>query len=427
MSDKYSTLYDMNFSIVLNRNEYIQISSSDIVSLSFIHNYDTATFPIIRLRLYCDLSIIQSMLEFPDDIYVRANINGGIYKVRDSNSEVESPICVAGVSPISFEMKGYVENKNIPTSVMDQYDMGLKKNDDLNTNVKSPIEIYCYDEKLLHMMQQKSESVYKKISLTSVIQDMLTRNNVRSYDLQTLDNQTKYDQILIPNLNIIDAISFFDIKYGLYHKGGQMYGDYDKLWICDSDVNNGQTPIPIYVRGYKDNDDTTGMMKTSSNQHKYQMVVNTPNVSVITETDIERVLNSPEMGAINLNTLDINIEKLKKLFSTSMVKSSSRKTSNGIISDIIDTPQILHKNNSDYVLPSYIARLDEKITRIDVSGSGFDIGRMRINSRYNVIFESPIRGWDINAAYRATYICHVLTNMDGSLFSATTTMSLCTN
>ena len=425
MNDKYSVLYTIAMTVVLNRDTYIHIPASDIVSIALVHNYDVKTYPIIRIRLYTDLENVQQMLEFPDSIYIRTSMNGGVYMLNENNEE-HTPTMVAGATPISFELKGYIENKNIPTSIMDQYPDGLKKSSDLNDNVKSPIEIYCYDEQVLHNMQQKAQSVYKKMTLTSVLQDMLVRANIRNYSIDLLNNQTKYDQVLIPNLSITEAVSFFDIKYGLYHKGGQMYGDIDKLYICNSDVNNGTIPTPIYVRSAKNNDDSSGMKKLNG-VHNYQMIVNAPNVSVITETDVERVLNSPEIGAINLNDMGVTIEELKKLFSESMDRSSARKSSGGISLKAIDTPQILHKDNSEYVLPSFIARLDEKITKIDLAGSGFDIGKLHINTRYNIIFESPIRGIDISSAYRASYVTHTITNLSGSLFTSQTTMRLCSN
>lgn len=424
MSEKFSTMYKIGMSVVLNKNIYKTISTSDIVSISFVNNYDANMFPLIRVRLYTDLQNIQDMLEYPDSIYIRMSMNGNIYMINDDNT---IPVPVAEATPISFEMKGYIENKNIPTSVMDQYKNGLKVGSGLNENVKSPIEIYCYDEKLIHLMKQKASSIYKNMSIVSVISDMFSRNNILNTSIRSLDNQTKYDQILIPNLSITDAIAFLDERYGLYTKGGQMYGDYDKLYVWSSDVNAGDNTLPIYVRSFKNNADMTGMMKINSGIHKYKMVTNAPNVSVITETDIERVINSPEMGAINLYNMNIDIEELKKLYSNSMNTSGSRKASDGISTIPIDTPQLLHKNTSQYVLKSYIARLDEHITRIDVSGSGYDIGKMKMNSRYNVIFESPIRGTSIDSLYRATYLCHVLTNVNGDLFVAQTTMNLCSN
>ena len=55
-SDKYSVLYKIRLNFIVN-NEVLEMSSSDIVSIAYICNYDTMTHPIIRARLYTDLSI----------------------------------------------------------------------------------------------------------------------------------------------------------------------------------------------------------------------------------------------------------------------------------------------------------------------------------------------------------------------------------
>ena len=65
--DKYVTLYKPSISIILP-TETLNIVDSDIVTISFIHNYDTMSFPIIRLRLYSDISVIQTICDNPNDI-----------------------------------------------------------------------------------------------------------------------------------------------------------------------------------------------------------------------------------------------------------------------------------------------------------------------------------------------------------------------
>ena len=141
-------------------------------------------------------------------------------------------------------------------------------------------------------------------------------------------------------------------------------------------------------------------------------------VSVKTETDIERVLNGRYLADINLTTMEANTEELTDLYATT---SGYAKLKN------IEVPDILHKSKNEYVASSYVARLNESITEVDLSGTGFDISRMNVNSRFNLVFATPIRGLDINRIYRASYACHVLTNLDSDLFAAQTTMNLRTN
>lgn len=431
-SKKFSTLYKL--SVVLQTKgsdgSSFRISPSDIVSIAMIHNYDNATFPIIRLRLYTDLSTMEKLTEYPDQIYVSVQLFGNIYQMNDA--ENRSPSLVGGATNLSFSLKGYIENKNTPTSVMDQYDHGIKKSSDLNTDRKVPIEIYCYDDNLIHYMRKKAPSIFKQMSLTSVIEAMFRNQGIVNFTIEPIKNQEKYDQVLIPNLNINEALSFFDNKYGLYPKGAQVYGDIDKMYICSSDVDNGVLPFPIHVESYKNSSDMGGMRKVDNGV--YQMNTKAENVSVISETDVEKVLNAENIMAVNVRDMSVDAVSMVKLYPNAKKDSVSRVRSVTpiqkyfkILSDKIEVPDILHKTKNTYVAETFNARVSERITKVDVSGVGFDIGKMKINSRYNLIFDSPIRGMSINQFYRATTVTHVLSNLDSDLFIAQTTMNLCSN
>ena len=430
-SDKYSTLYKINLNIQTNnRTESINIQPSDIISIMMVNNYDSATFPIIRIRLYSDLSVMETLTEYPDQIYVVMNLYGNMYKMNDENDK--SPIPVSSATNISLNMKGYIENKNTPTSVMDQYEHGIKKSDDLNTVRKVPIELYCYNDELIHFMRRKSPSIFKNMSLTSVIESIFRKQGVVNFMMEPIQNQEKYDQILIPNLNINETLSFFDSRYCLYPKGAQVYGDIDKLYICDTTSDNGTKALPIYVDSYKSGSDMGGMVKYGD---VYQMSTKAINVSVISETDIEKVLNAENITSVNVNTLDVESVAMVKLFPDTETDSAERITSTTDINKYIKilrdkkitTTDILHKSMNTHLAEMFNARISERITRVDVSGVGFDIGKLKINSRYNLIFESPIRGMSINQFYRATTVSHVISNLSSDLFVAQTTMNLCSN
>ena len=432
LTDRFSVLYKPSLILYTKTDNgtTMNIPSSDIISITIIHDFDNATFPIIRIRLYSDLTVMENLTQFPDQIFVILNMSGMMYRMADENNK--SPTMVTGAKSLGFRLKGYIENKNIPTSVMDQYDHGIKKTADLNIERKVPIEIYCYDDTLIHYMKRKASSIFKQMSITSIIESLFRKQGIVNYSIQPTQNQNKYDQVLIPNLNINEALSFFDNKYGLYPKGAQVYGDIDKLYICNSDVNNGVKPLPIHVESYKSSSDMGGMRRVGD--INYQMNTKADNVSVISETDIERVLNSEIINAVNVRNLNIDSVSMVKLFPDTAKDSTARVKSLGAnnktiskIRDMISTPDLLHKTENNYAAETCAARISERITRIDLSGVGFDIGKMDITARYNLIFDSPIRGMSMNQLYRASTINHVISNLDSDLFIAQTTMTLCSN
>ena len=137
--NRFCALYKVSMALIVGE-DILNIPTSDVVSIMLSYNYDTMTYPMIRFRLYSDIDVIQRIMDEPNNIYIRTNMDGGIYKISDENSDDKSPILVSPIKGISFQMKAYIEKKNIPTSTMNQYVDGIKKNNDLNTNVKEPIE-----------------------------------------------------------------------------------------------------------------------------------------------------------------------------------------------------------------------------------------------------------------------------------------------
>lgn len=405
---------------LITPEESFVVSPSDIVSISIINEYDTNTYPIIRVRIYTDITTYHALSESPHDIWVNMNLDGGIYKMAEQTDENNSPQLVKPVKSLNINMKGYIEKKNAPSSKYDDYENGIKKNNSLNTSMKVPIEVYGYNERLTHFMRQRVVGVYKNLSLQTVLENCFQQNQIYNFDIETIENAKKFDQILIPNLSCRDAVLFLDTQYGLYDKGGMLFGDWNGIHLCSSNVNNGKKTIPIYVDSKDSNSDMSGMQKYGDS---FMMVTQAPNVNVITETDIERVFNSYFMDDINLNTLNINIGKLNKLYDRDDESPSYKY----IYNKILNVPDILHKNDSPYVVNAYIARLIENVTRVDVAGVGFDISQFNVNNRYNLIFKSPIRGVNMNTRYRARYVNHVLGNLDSDLFSPTTTLTLCSN
>ena len=433
MADKYSCLYKIESSIQCKPGEdssyYVSLTSSDIVSISYIHNYDVAVFPIIRVRLYVDLTVFEKVVEYPDDVYVVLTYNPVIcnmnYQQDNGNGSIQ---VVDSGKPNTIRYKAYLENKNTPTSIMDSYDQGIQKDSDLNTTRKVPLTLYCYSKDMIHNIKCKNDSIYKNMDITSILTD-LTSNSNYTISIDDIKNQTKYDQILLPNISVKDTITFFEKKYGLYPKGGMLYGDGNTLYLVDTDVEAGYTPIPIYVESYKSSSDMGGLKKVSDNYPKYWFNTKAENVSVITETDVERVLNSETITDINVNTQQSRSSTLTKVFADLEEDSVKRINDKKEIDKLskISTPDTLHKSLSPYISSTNAARITEKVTRVDLSGVGFDVFSINPHSRFNLIFESPIRGMSINQRYRVSNAVHTITNLSSDYFIAQTTMTLCSN
>lgn len=413
----YNVLYKLNGWIASGPTFRQQLSGSDIVSISIINQYDSATYPIIRVRVYADMNMIENINENPDDTMVGITLTGGVYKT-DQDSNTTS--LVYPTNEISFSGYGYIENKNIPVSKFDQFKQGLKDATDLNVDSKVPFEIYVFWPDVIHAMRSKTHAVYRDSTIATVCEDILTNLVGLPSNRITIDpiqNQKRYDQILIPNLTAIDAFSYFDRVYGLYPHGGLLFMDHqNQMYLSDTAAHNGTTTIPIYVRTEKnDGMNESGMFYSGG---IYQAQTQSVNVSVLTESDIERVMNPERLSDINVNTLQMNYTDLDKLIQSANLSRYIAP---------IEQKNILHKTDRTTLSVQEAARINEKITQIDLSAGGIDVSLFKPNSRVNLVFESPIRGLKIADAYRIRYASHVFSNTSGQLFVPQTVMKLCTN
>ena len=411
MENYYQVMYDVTLALSVNGEVY-SVNPSDIVSISMIHNYDTMTYPIVRIHLYCDLTLIQNIAEYPDAIEMIGNLEGNVYRLSD---EQEKPTIVSGAKNLSFNMKVYIENKNMPTSIMDQYREGKKITTDLQEQPKVTMELYGYHQSLIYYMKRQTQSIYQNMSLTSIVEDMLRRGNVLQYHIDPFNQQSRFTQVLIPNLNMMQAFTYFDMYYGLYEKGCHVYGDLDQLYLTNASSDHYGNIIPIRVAESSSDSDMIGLQKYDNTT--YEMKVRFNNVSVLSESDIERLLQAQQIGVVNVNTNEIQSASLTELY--------TYKTNEIFGQDNI--PNILHKYVNPFIATTNAARIKEKITRVDVSAVGFDIGRMHVNTRYNLLFDTAIRGYNIRGLYRPSFVNHVITNQDNNLFVAQTTMQLCKN
>lgn len=415
MAEIYNTMYQVGIGLWVG-GKYISVNSSNIISIAILHRYDSATYPIIRVRLYADMALIEMINEDPDSIMMVGRISAHVIRT-DPNSNSNS-ICGVG-SSYDFSARAYLENKNIPVSEMDQYKMGERDSTNLNVDSKVPFELFLYKDKVTHKMRQKAPSIYRNMSIESAMKDILHRSDISDHQLimDPIHNQKRYDQILIPNLTAIESFTFFDRYYGIYDHGGMLYYDIlsDKMFLCNSVSKNGTKTIPIYVRSEKHDSDESGLFKSNG---IFQMQTHAMYVSVLTESDIERVMNPEIISDTNVNTLTTSHVDMDRLFNTTNINTLENR---------IEQKNILHKNDRTTLSIQEAARLNERITRVDLSGAGFDIGNFMPNSRINLVFESPIRGLRLADAYRPRYVCHVLTNSSGDDFAIQTTMELCSN
>lgn len=411
--DKYTSLFEITAYIYNGKDNIITLSDDDIISLSIIHDYDHTFFPIIRLRLYIDLPKLAYINEDPNNIMMSMCLNGAVYGINDDSTK---PYTKTGHTWYvafgeSSPMYGYIETKNNPYSKFDNYQMGEKRNDDLNTNNKVPLTIYCYDKDLIRKTKQQVRSIYKNTSLSSVVEDMFTSCDIEHDPafLESFDNNKMYDQILIPNLTFIDAISYIDTYYGLYNTGALLYSHRSGMMgLTSTRFQNDRIYVQVY--SYKSGNTFSGINEYIISSTGL-LGMSTPEQSVVikSQTDLIQATNAQIFGSLNVDDFKTVSAYLDETFTTDM--------------PLINTPPVMHKTKNEFIPSTYKARVDERNTRIDVSLNGYPYGET--SYCFQFIFDNPIRGINIDKLYRPMYATHTFTNIGSGLFDIQSTFQLC--
>ena len=409
--DKYTSLYEFTISIYNGIEDTIILSNDDVVSISIINDYDYAFFPIIRLRLYIDLPKLAYINEDPNNLLIGFSCNGSINKINESEDGVTyTKIRSFSMENYSSGLYGYVETKNNPYSKYDNYQMGEKRDDSLNTNNKVPLTIYCYDKNLIRATKQRVNSIYTNTSLYAVITDMFSQCGINEYYIEPFDNNEIYNQILIPNMSLIDAISYLDTYYGLYKDGSSLYSTTFGHISLSRPIKEIKMMIssPVRVSSYKAGNSFSGI-SDPFNSITYQ----TPDTSVVikSQTDLEQTINAQIFASMNVSDFESVSTYLDKIFKDSDMTN-------------IEVPYIIHKSKNQFIPSMYKARVNERNTRIDLSLNGYVLSDLE-PYLLSFVFDNPIRGTDINTSYRPMYTTHTFTNIGSGLFDIQSTFQLC--
>jgi hypothetical protein len=377
-----------------------------------MNNYEAMTFPVMRIRLYIDIDFARQLLDQPDLLYVNGNISGGIYKTSDEGDKQRQ--LIEPIETTEFKgIKAYIKQKNSVTTIMDSYKKGLKTSSDLNEQVKVPIELLCYDDAVVSAMKKPVPSIYNDILLSDVISYLFGLNHINDVYIDPIQNNTKFGTVLLPNLELNQSLAFLDQFYGLYEKGGMLFCDIDKTYLVNSDVNSGvQHVVPLYVHSINKADDgTSGMIKIGDHFH---LMTPSLQVSMTSETSLQKTIQSSNMRFVHSNDLNEFIEE-------DLNKEFGYKPGDYI------TKVVVHDTENKFLASNNKARIDERSNVVSVSGTGFDINKFKIISRFNLVMDDALRGRNNNRLYRPVFVNHVMTNLDSNLFMLETTMQLTSN
>lgn len=206
-------------------------TSSDIsqfvVDVMVRKRYLSDSFPLFVIDLRTTPSIRDEIRD--NDCTIALTIS--YYTIQSSNGdEIDTSDKVA--EGIVYDGNIRIYDKPFTTTT-------TKKDDDNQDNIGINEAVpYVYyrvagiPDDLMTANEDVVGGIYKNATLADVLVNILSSTNIHNIQLQTPDNKELYNNIIIPPLSLVPAITFLDNNYRIYETGHNLFIDYGPTIYC---------------------------------------------------------------------------------------------------------------------------------------------------------------------------------------------------
>jgi hypothetical protein len=220
--------------IVEGEDKPIDISYS-LKGLQIHNNYSEQTFPFVVTKAILSKEHRKLVQDNADNILFSLNLK----KFNQDDEEVEwnknyfENVLFKPVDP---------EKTEIPL-----IDQEIKDIEDISgNNPEYPITLYLFKKEHLMVNKKLTTKVYVETTMHDVLLK-LVEENFQSDDMKfhigKVDNNKKYEQIIIPPLTFAKSIKHLQKCYGIFNGGAQVFCDFKDGWIIDPQkVIEGKDP-----------------------------------------------------------------------------------------------------------------------------------------------------------------------------------------
>jgi hypothetical protein len=297
------------------KKEKVSVDLSDYLNyIEIVCDYANCTFPFISVMITVPkryLLAIQSDLDTILFIITVQKMDGEDMSIQTEEkvTYIKNMIC----KPFNLR-KQVVEPPENPKELTnksfseDLTNASVTHRNEEELNESSPqYEMFFQLFKLEHLLFNKilNPTVYSYWTVGAVVADLI-KNNCPSADMKFLiqpsNNETVYEQIILPPYNLINSLQYLQNEYGVFKNGIQVFFDFKYGFIMDPTAtvpgssNTRKTIIELYSeRGNEDNGSASGvdgknMMHYAKTLDAY-LIRTTQTPTINTNTIIEKELS----------------------------------------------------------------------------------------------------------------------------------------
>lgn len=398
VSDVQKYRYKVAQCTLMMGDETIEVRPEAVGGMMIEESFSSASYPIFRLNIatdsdtYYKISKNKTTLKVHLNIqsyHVTTDVNGNLVNesakkvwINDNFCTISSNIAVDKGKDISMKED---RTKANPGDSEDRHYVS---------------ELYLWRVETANGFKKVLNAVLHKTTMSSIIAWALSSAGISNCIMSPLENNDRYDEILIPPLPIDRLIQHLDAMYGFYKYGSLIYFGIKNSYILNfngkctawgrGEVQNVTLLIPKTTAN-ESSEDGGAVDKGDSSHYIYMRYLDTDFSSPST---VDNVTNGTDAVVVTKTTSDVTRSKGKSV-------STNDKNNTNVISN---------STENKWIAETYTAQASSKKNVITGMIKNADLDDLTPNKIFTVAVEDPSETKNSKGNYKLFTAIHRFSN-----------------
>jgi hypothetical protein len=372
--DIFKYKFEVSLTAIFEKEDKPTKLDEYINEITVYNNYEQHVFPVLQVDMLLDADYYRKIQKNADTVKFMISIKR--FKFSGSADEVGSFFDTIVNNVL---LKGYD---------IDRKPLYRDKNED--NQKKFPMQVVAFVSKHVNLNKELINKIILNQDMKNTLLNLLNTAGVSSNVLfSPPDNTVKYEQIIIPPLNLTNTIEYLQTVYGIYNEGLDLFFDFKTYYILTKNkekaISKKREWKNVYIELIDPTDlgmDLVGCFNDKKNERYLIKTLNNVNF-LVSDTSLR------ELSGENIKFISSSKDK----HSVTRFKDTRYGLSNdkpfGVSNDIKPKQKIYWNNyDNSYAENSFCSALARGLGRIQIPFSYLDLDIMTLNKKYYLYFSN---------------------------------------
>lgn len=371
------------FTLLFPSSTY-DIPTERVTSLSIDNKYEKYLFPIVKITMGLEPSVYREIIANKNDVKLKIRFQK-YYTEQGSEQKSLARDCFNTTFSLLIDDEYLDQDYSVRLS--EENALGEKVDDKNDLRKIDKAEFYLYKMDTIQGLRIMVNAVLKNINMIGAIAYLGATAKISNFLVSPLENNTNYNELIIPPQTALSALQYLDSEYGFYKAGSTIFFGIDRSYILNYKGGSTayqkdeiqETCILVPEKGGMFGSLELGLEKINEVTKRNYIVVRSEHVFPNSDTVSKNIISGTNATIVNTNQNTITT-------STSNLKGNS---------SIINTNTM-----NPWIGETYAAQTAANATVITLSCGDFDMDAITPNKKFSILFEDTINGQN----YKGTYI-----------------------